>query len=61
MTDMNIIRTLRCMAWQRAKGELQSMLQTFWSQDDSRDGQYDGLKDAIKEFVRDVQERGLQE
>ena len=30
MDEQRIMRTMRTMAWERAKGELQSMLQTFW-------------------------------
>ena len=31
-TDERILRTLRAQAWERAKGELQAVLQTYWDE-----------------------------
>jgi len=52
-------RLLRCMAWERAKGELRSMLQTFVHEDEP--GQYENMKMAIDAFVQKVEEEGYQE
>jgi hypothetical protein len=56
MTD-RVIRTLRGQAWERAKGELNSMLGTFWDDD----GRFEKLDAAIKEFIKKVEDNGLQE
>lgn len=51
------IRTMRHMAWARAKGELDSMLDTFWDNDEN----YQALKKKIREFTKEVEMWGLQE
>jgi hypothetical protein len=48
---------LRYMAWERAKGELKSMLQTYIGDE----GGYNTLKDAISSFVEDVELNGKHE
>lgn len=53
-------RMLRNMAWCRAKGEMQSMLTTFY-QDNGRPGQFVELEKAINEFVEKVEQEGLRE
>ena len=37
MSETKQLRTMRVMAWQRAKGELYSMLETFWSDAENYD------------------------
>ncbi|KKL62082.1 hypothetical protein LCGC14_2188800 [marine sediment metagenome] len=51
--DMKIMRR---MAWERAKGELQSMLQTYWGSDN-----FEEFDMAVKEFVNKVEDNALQE
>ena len=51
---------LRQMAWQRAKGELMSCLETYFSED-SNEEKYDLFSHRIKEFIFDVEQNGLQE
>lgn len=56
------IRTMRHMAWERAKGELQAMLTTFWG--DGNPGpceEFVNLDKAIKEFITHVEDEGLHE
>ena len=48
---------LRLMAWERAKGELKSMLQTYVNERE----QYEGLRDTINAFIKDVEENGKHE
>lgn len=55
--DNENLRTLRQMAWQRAKGELQSMLCTFW---DDR-WQAKELDDEISKFIETIEGNGLNE
>jgi len=62
INSANTIRTLRYQAWERAKGELQSMLVTFWGKEtNTHVDQYDDLQELIDEFVKKVEGRGLQE
>jgi hypothetical protein len=49
---------LRGMAWERAKGELQSILSTFSAGEQK---QFDKLSAAIDSFVSDVEDNGLAE
>jgi hypothetical protein len=50
---------MRAMAWQRAKGELGSMLETYWAHD--RDSNFEKLSKEIREFISTVEDGGLQE
>lgn len=56
MEEMSIT-ILRLMAWERAKGELKSMLQTFVGEQE----QYEALRDAINAFIKDVEGNGKHE
>ena len=49
----------RSQAWCRAKGELESMLCTYWSMDS--DDKYKTFKAAMAEFIKYVEYNGLQE
>ena len=55
-TERDISNLLRPMAWERAKGELSSMLHTYWN--DERHAPFQKL---FKEFVDGVEENGLHE
>ncbi len=57
MSDSRELRTMRAIAWERAKGELQATLQTFWD----RDGVYEKLNKAIDDFIETVEENGWNE
>ena len=56
--DEKVLKTMRYMAWNRAKGELQSMLDTYWS---GSDEQFTKMKKAINNFIEDVEDSGKQE
>ena len=49
------LRTLRFQAWERAKGELQSMLVTFWDHHEP----YDEVKEKVEAFIKDLEENEL--
>jgi hypothetical protein len=54
-----IIRNMRNMAWERAKGELLSMKHTFW---DGKTGhQYEEMSEVIDEFINKIESDGLYE
>jgi len=53
MSDSKELRTLRAMAWERAKGELNAVKQTYWS--DSL-AEFDNV---VEEFVKSVEDEGL--
>lgn len=62
MKDHTPIRVMRNMAWERAKGELNSMLQTFYDDiDNSSLGQFKELSKAVTKFIEKVEDDGLQE
>ena len=52
------IRAMRSMAWSRAKGELDSMLNSYWSDDVAS---FRRMQELIKEFVETVESEGVQE
>jgi hypothetical protein len=51
------IEILRYMAWERAKGELRSMLQTYVNDQEK----FDILKKTIERFIKDVEDNGKHE
>jgi hypothetical protein len=52
---------MRSQAWERAKGELASMLWTFHSPHDSITGQFEKLDTRIDAFFKSVESEGLHE
>ena len=48
---------LRAMAWERAKGELRSMLVTY----EGEKATFDAMDEALAEFVDTVEENGWAE
>lgn len=58
--DERILRTLRGQAWERAKGEMNAMLTTFWD-GHGNDGKFREAAAAIKEFVKRIEDNGLHE
>lgn len=56
-TDERVLRTLRTMAWERAKGELRSMAQTYW---DQRDG-FERLDREVETFIKYIEDEGIHE
>jgi hypothetical protein len=51
---------MRNMAWERAKGELKSMLHTYGSSEEE-ERIYIQFRDTLKEFVSKVEGDGLHE
>jgi hypothetical protein len=51
------LMVLRLMAWERAKGELKSMLQTHVDEMDK----HKELKKTIEEFISKIENEGLHE
>ena len=56
-SDERVLRTMRMMAWARAKGEIDSILSTFWGEEE----QFDRLTQAITVFVKEVEDNALAE
>ena len=58
-----IRETLRLMAWERAKGELHSMLQTYWPGDSGVyppsgvSEQYMAVKNCLETFIKDFEDK----
>jgi hypothetical protein len=57
MQDDKTIRTMRNMAWERAKGELRAMAQTYWKED----SKYQKIMHIFDAFVEEVENNGYQE
>lgn len=57
MSDEKIIRTLRQQAWQRAKGELQAVLATYWGEQET----FDEIHKLVTTFIETVDGEGLAE
>jgi len=60
--DSREIRTMRHMAWERAKGEMRSMVVSVWG--DGSLGvteEFTKLNDAVEEFIKRVEDEGLHE
>lgn len=60
MTEDRILRTLRAQAWERAKAELRSVLQTFWDGPDNAE-KFNSMDKAVEDFVKLVEDNGLTE
>lgn len=56
MNDDTTIKTLRAMAWERAKGELRSVLTTYHDDDN-----FDRANEEIEGFIKRIDDEGLAE
>ena len=63
MSEDKILRTLRAQAWERAKGELMAVMQTYWygNSDSEEESPYHQMDRVRKEFVEHVEGNGLAE
>lgn len=50
------VKVMRLMAWERAKGELRSLLRTYWSGEN-----FEAMQSVVNEFIEAVESNGLQE
>ena len=57
MDEEMMVRIMRHMAWARAKGELDSMLNSYYGVN----SHYDAMKRVIKEFISTVEDYGYWE
>ena len=62
-TDETTWRILRAMAWQRAKGELHALLQTYVNSGDSGDSgdKFEKMDAAVEAFTKQVEDEGWAE
>jgi hypothetical protein len=51
-----VSNAMRPMAWERAKGELNSMLHTYW-----RDDRFEPFSKLLEDFIKEVEKNGLHE
>lgn len=54
-TTDEVLRTMRAMAWERAKGELRSTLHTYWGNDEG----FVEMAKKVDAFIKDVEGEGL--
>lgn len=62
--DSRELRALRTMAWERAKGELKSMLHTYYEHDEYgvfTNSYFDQFSQALDKFIKQVEDNGWQE
>ena len=52
--DDRILQALRLTAWERAKGELHSLLHTYWDEDE----EYEKAEVLISRFVSRMEDEG---
>ena len=55
-----VLRTLRAQAWERAKGELQAVLHTYWD-GPGNDQKFREMDAAVKQLISTVEDNGLAE
>lgn len=60
-TIEDLIRITRAQAWERAKGELQAVLATFYGEASASPGQFEALSAAIDRLVEDIETHGWME
>ncbi len=53
-----LIHVLRSMAWERAKGELFSILDTYYG--DERE-KFEKMNNKLTKFVKEIEDEGLSE
>lgn len=53
------LKAMRNMAWERAKGEIRAMLETYYAEDDG--DKFENMEKLFDKFVEDVENSGLQE
>ena len=58
MSEQVMLQVLRAQAWERAKGELQSILQAYYS-DRNQESNFNRMSDRINSFVTDVEDNEL--
>ena len=56
MSDSRELKTMRTMAWERAKGELQALLHTYWGLSEKEDKEFDFMEMTIEEFIKRVED-----
>lgn len=59
MSESRILHCMRAMAWQKAKGEMNAMLETYYSNLDG--DKFERFKLEFEAFVKHVENEGLHE
>lgn len=57
MDEKRMFATMRQMAWERAKGELQAVLTTYWDEPEK----FEQMNRELKKFIRKVEDEGIHE
>lgn len=60
MSEDKILRAMRTMAWERAKGELRAMFHTYYSSNASEES-YEEFDKATEKFIKKVEDNGWEE
>ena len=59
MSEERVLKAMRQMAWEKAKGQMEAMLCTFYAEYDG--DQYGDFVNAMVDFVSRVENNGLHE
>lgn len=59
MTESKEILTMRAQAWARAKGELEAVLNSYWSEDDAGRKEFKKVDKLFETFINDYQDNHL--
>ena len=63
ISNRDLATAMRAMAWERAKGELRSMLHPFWPEYDSTgrrmDNGFDLMNEKVEAFIKDFEDNCL--
>ena len=51
----NVLISMRLMAWERAKGELNSLLHTYWEDESGNKSNFKPRKELIENFIKDFE------
>ena len=55
MSESKEILTMRAQAWARAKGELEAVLNTYWSEDEHGKQEFQKVDKLFEKFIGDYQ------
>lgn len=59
--DQDMLGVMRAQAWERAKGELKSILSAYHSNTDEGRLQFNQMHEAVMEFIHKVEDNGWAE
>ena len=59
VTNEHILKSIRYTAWERAKGELNAILNTYWDNSPVGITDFDKAQEEIKAFIDKIEGEGI--